>query len=243
MKNVSCHTCLLRHVFVVDWFAGPPRKLSSSIWSARFSLSVTEVIFVLFGSGSIELPLGSSGRVSGSVTTPRFASSADAVRRLSSQASSYVLHSRVCDFPGPGVSHVGHPGVLPISDQKALILSAFACTLCLAFRVHHCLTEVQVEVPLESPPVPSLLASLHLDDKLQVVRVFQSPVPYQNSISSLEPRPFPTVLQEVLCSTRCSDEASRPHQQPLIHLFVSLAARTSWSGINANTDSPKHAQR
>ena len=31
---------------------------------------------------------------------------------------------------------------------------------------------------------------------------------------------------------------TRPHQQPLIHLFVSLAARTSWSGINANTDSP-----
>ena len=39
--------------------------------------------------------------------------------------------------------------------------------------------------------------------------------------------------------TRCSsDEASRSHQQPLIHLFVSLAVRTSWSGINANTDSP-----
>ena len=36
--------------------------------------------------------------------------------------------------------------------------------------------------------------------------------------------------------TRCSsDEASRPHQQPLIHLFVSLAALTSWSYINANT--------
>ena len=32
--------------------------------------------------------------------------------------------------------------------------------------------------------------------------------------------------------SRCSsDEASRLHQQPLIHLFVSLAARTSWSGI------------
>ena len=39
--------------------------------------------------------------------------------------------------------------------------------------------------------------------------------------------------------TKCSsDEASRHHQQPLIHLFVSLIARTSWSGINANTDSP-----
>ena len=39
-------------------------------------------------------------------------------------------------------------------------------------------------------------------------------------------------------STRCSsDDASRPHQQPLIHLFVILAARTSWSGIKANTDS------
>ena len=39
-------------------------------------------------------------------------------------------------------------------------------------------------------------------------------------------------------TTRCSsDDASRLHQQPLIHLFVSLAARTSWSGINANTDS------
>ena len=31
---------------------------------------------------------------------------------------------------------------------------------------------------------------------------------------------------------------TREHQQPLIHLFVSLAARTSWSGINSNTDSP-----
>ena len=64
----------------------------------------------------------------------------------------------------------------------------------------------------------------------------------KNSISSLEPRPFhvgSTALQEVLRTdlhlskqcfvpTRCSsDEASRPQQQPLIHLFVSLAARTS----------------
>ena len=34
-----------------------------------------------------ELPLGSSGRISRSPTIPRFASSADAVRLLSSQAS------------------------------------------------------------------------------------------------------------------------------------------------------------
>ena len=40
------------------------------------------------------------------------------------------LHSRVCDFPGPGVSLAVHPGVLPVSDQKAMILSAFACTPC-----------------------------------------------------------------------------------------------------------------
>ena len=50
-------------------------------------LSITEIVFVLFGSRSNELPLGSSGRVSGSPTIPRFASSAVAVRRLSSQVS------------------------------------------------------------------------------------------------------------------------------------------------------------
>ena len=50
-------------------------------------LSVTEVVFGIVGLGSVELEHGSSGRVSGSPTIPRFASSADAVRRLSSQAS------------------------------------------------------------------------------------------------------------------------------------------------------------
>ena len=64
-----------------------------------------------------------------------------------------------------------------------------------------------------------------LDVKPQVVQISQSPFPHQNSISSLEPRPFHVgsiVLQVVFCElictskpcfvpTRCSsDEASRP---------------------------------
>ena len=110
-----------------------------------------------------------------------------------------------------------------------------------------------MEVLWEFPSVPSLSTSLHLDVKSQVVQILQSPFPRQNATSSLELRSFHVgsiALQEVFLRTdphlskpcfvptRCSsDDASRPHQQPLIHLFVSLAARTSLSGIKANTDS------
>ena len=53
----------------------------------------------------------------------------------------------------------------------------------LAFQVCVLLAEVQVDVLWEFPPVPSLSASLHLDVKSQVVQIFQSPFPRQNSTS------------------------------------------------------------
>ena len=234
--------------------AGPLRKLSSSIGSAKFPLCVTEVDFDLFGLGPVELELGSSGRVSGSPTIPRFASSADAVRRLSSQASWYVLHSRVCDFPGPGVSHVRHPGVLPISDQKALILSAFACTPCPRIS---CTCSSGGGAGGGTVGISSRAVTVGISSSGREVKGGPD-TPESISISKFHfvPRAS-TVSRRLHCSlvgflrtdlhlskpcfvpTRCSsDDASRPHQQPLIHLFVSLAARTSWSGINANTDSP-----
>ena len=55
-------------------------------------MSVTEVVFNLFGLGSVELELESSGRVSGSPTIPRLASSADAVRRMCKKQTA-VSHS------------------------------------------------------------------------------------------------------------------------------------------------------
>ena len=89
--------------------------------------------------------------------------------------------------------------------------------LVLAFRVCNCLAEVQVEVLWEFLPVPSPLASLHLDLKPQVVQIFQSPFPHQNSISSLEPRPVhvdSTSVQEVFCELICTYKQTmfRPHQ-------------------------------
>ena len=77
----------------------------------------------------------------------------------------------------------------------------------LAFRARDHLAEVQVEVLWEYPPVPSLLASLHLDVKPLAVQIFQSPFPNQNFISSLGPRPFhvgSTALQEVFCELICT---------------------------------------
>ena len=90
---------------------------------------------------------------------------------------------------------------------------------------------------------PLSSASLHLDVKSQVVQVFQNPFPRQKF--HFVPRAS-TVSRRLHCSpggflrtglhlskpcfvpTRCSsDDAPRPHQQPLIHLFVSLAARES----------------
>ena len=101
---------------------------------------------------------------------------------------------------------------------------------------------VQAEVLLESPPVlvvPAVLAR-------------QCPCPHQNST----PRASP-VSRRLHCSpdaflwtdlrssnpnfvpTKCSpDKASRLHQQPLIRLFVTLTALSSWSGITLNIDSP-----
>ena len=125
--------------------------------------------------------------------------------------------------------------------------------LVLAFRVHD--GQAAAEVPVLLLFLLRLpLLFLRLDVKPQAVQIFQSPFSHQNSISFLEAS---TVARRLHCSpggflrtgqhssnpyfvpTRCSsDEASRSHQQPLIHLFVSLAARTSWSGINANTGSP-----
>ena len=45
------------------------------------------------------------------------------------KASWNVLHSWVCDVPGPGVSHAGDPWVLPISDHKV--------HACVHFHPHH----------------------------------------------------------------------------------------------------------
>ena len=102
------------------------------------------------------------------------------------------------------VSHARHPGVLPISDQNALILSAFACTL--RARISGKCSSGK-SAGGESPPVSLLSTSLHLDVKPQVVQILQSPFPHPNSISSLEPRRFHvgiSALQEVFCELICT---------------------------------------
>ena len=141
--------------------AGPLRNLSSSIWSAGFSSYVAEVNFVLFGSRSIELPLVSSGRASESATTPRFASSADAVRRLSSQASWYDWHLRVCDLPRTESFMPGIKAFYRFLTRRLRLWVIPRALLVLAFRVR----DLQAEVLWESLPVSLLSTSLHLDVK------------------------------------------------------------------------------
>ena len=124
--------------------------------------------------------------------------------------------------------------------------------LVLAFRVRDCQVVAEVLVMLVFLLLMQLLFP-RLDVKPRRSRYsrvhFHIKIPF-----ALEPRPFhvgSTALQEVSCELICtsaktcfasakcsSDETSRPHQQPLIHLFVSLAARTPSSAISANTDSP-----
>ena len=86
--------------------------------------------------------------------------------------------------------------------------------LVLAFRARALLAEVQVVVLWEFPPVPSLSALLHLDVKPQVVQIFQSPFPRQNSISSLQPR-LSRRLQ-VFCELICT-QANHAPSPPGVH--------------------------
>ena len=101
--------------------------------------------------------------------------------------------------------------------------------LVLAFRARDCLAELQVGVLWESPPVPSLSASLHLDVNPLVVQIFQSPFLRQNSISSLEPRPFhvgSTALQEVFCELICT-QANHASSPPGVRLTKRLVPTTA----------------
>ena len=149
----------------------------------------------------------------------------------------------MCDFRGPGVSHAGHPGVLPISDQKALILSAFACTPYPRIACN-CSSgggaggvTVGISIGAVAVGIPS--------SGREVTGGPDTPESVSTSKFHFVPRAS-TVSRRSHCSpggilrtdlhlskpcfvpTRCSsDDASRPHQQQLIHLFVSLAARTS----------------
>ena len=151
-------------------------------------------------------------------------------------------------------------GVLPISDQKDLILSAFACTPCprvsgtslsgcgggagggtggTTIGVSRCAVtdgisssrRVSMGGPGIAVSVPT--SKFHFVPRASTVsrRLQCSPGGFLRTDLHLSTPNF--------VPTRCSsDDASHPHQQPLIHRFDSLAARTSWSGINANTDSP-----
>ena len=73
-------------------------------------------------------------------------------------------------FTSVSLPRTGGLGVLPISDQMALILCAFAD---LAFQARALLAEVQAEVLCESTLVSLLSTSLHLDVKPQVVTVIE----------------------------------------------------------------------
>ena len=119
----------------------------------------------------------------------------------------------------------------------------FRCCCELASRIRVLLAEVQVEVLWEFPSRLLLSAFPRLDVVPELVRVFQCPFPRQNSTSCLELQSFhvDSIALQVVFSrtdlhlskpcfvpTKCSsDDASRPPQQLLIHLFLSLAARTS----------------
>ena len=103
------------------------------------------------------------------------------------------------------------------------------CCCDLDFQVRVLLAEVQVEILWEFPPVPSLSASLHLDVKSQVVQILQSPFPRQNSISSLELRPFhvgSTALQEVFCVLICT-EANHASSPPGVHQTMHLVTTSN----------------
>ena len=174
--------------------------------------------------GSVELELGSSGRVSGSPSIKRLASSDD--------ATSLDQESRM-----PRIREFCR------SDQKALILSAFACTPWLRISgtcsssggagggtVGISVGPVAVGIPSSrrgsrvGPGIPESISTskFHFVPRASIVsrRLHCSLGGFlRNDLHWSKPCFVPT---------RCSsDDASRPHQEPLIHLFVSLAARTS----------------
>ena len=201
--------------------------------SAMFSLSVTEV-----GSGSNELPLGPAVVY---LDLQQFHVSPPPLMRFGGHLDMTCIHE-CTNFPDRA-SHM--PGIhkfcrFLIRVLRSLVLSR--ALLVLAFRARELLAEVQVEVLLECPPVPLLSTSLHLDVEPRVVQIFQNPfpqfkfhfVPRASTVSRrLHCCPGGFLRTDLHLSkacfvpTRCSsDDASRPHQQALIHLFVSLAART-----------------
>ena len=140
------------------------------------------------------------------------------------------------DFTGPGFSHAGHPGFLPIPDQKTLNPECFR-VLSLTSHFRTCSSgEVQVEVCGKFLPCRHCGIS---SSGREVTGGADIPESISTSKFHFVPRAS-TVSRRLHCSpggflrtdlhsskpcfvpTRCSsDDASRPHQQPLIHLFVS----------------------
>ena len=93
-------------------------------------------------------------------------------------------------------------------------------------RIIGCRVEAEVQAEI-------LLLGLHPVLLVPSVLAHQRPFPHQKSTSCHVPLPSHEFR------TKCSsDTASRLHWQPLINLFVSLAALTSWSRITAKIDSP-----
>ena len=99
-----------------------------------FSSSSAAVVFKLFGFGSVELELGFSGRESGSLATPRFASSARAVWRRSSKHLD-ALCSLECETS---------------PDQGSRMQDIQEFRLSVRTLDCHALAEAQAEVPLKS---------------------------------------------------------------------------------------------
>ena len=206
---------------------------------------------VLFGSGSDETSTRvqrSCIRISNDSPLPLMLFGGSRPRHLDTTCIHECVTSPVWE------SHMqGHPGVLPISDQKALILSAFARTPCPRISgtcssgggagggtVGISLCAVAVGISSSGrevtggPDIPESISTskFHFVPRASTVsrRLHCSPGGFLRTDLHFSKPCF--------VANRCSsNDASRLHQQ-LIQLFVSLAARTSWSGINANTDSP-----
>ena len=125
----------------------------------------------------------------------------------------------MCDFPGPGVSHARHPGVLSVSDMKDLIRSACMHSLSLPCCRWHLFVSTRFQDRSKYSGVRFTAAPL-------LSRMFPTT---RSALKHTELRAHQVFIRRCVAFPPATTDPSVRQR---------LAARNSLSRINANTDSP-----